>query len=157
LNCLVGRNHVTNLSAMLGGHQPKYQRTTSGRHNQNPTTGVSTNEESYPLDPSTESDEEHEWNSRTYHDSLKVDFEQELSDNDTGNDDIEEWNNEWDIDLGHATPGFQARLILMAARLGDDPCDEDWIPAQLRAKRKKQEREKKCTYQYCDLPLLIKH
>jgi len=140
---------------MPGSHQPKYQRNILGLRNRNPTTNVSENE-SNPLNASTESDEECEWNSGTYHDSLKVDFEQELSDEDIDDDDnIEEWNNEWDIDLGCATPGFQARLILMAARLGDDPHDEDWIPAQLRAKRKKQEQEKKSMYQYHNFPLNI--
>jgi hypothetical protein len=39
-------------------------------------------------------------------------------------------------------------MLEMAAYGGDDPNDEDWLPARLRQERQKKESKKKCTHSF---------
>jgi hypothetical protein len=43
---------------------------------------------------------------------------------------------------------FQVQMVDMARDQGDDPTDEDWLSPELRKKKRKQEKEKKCMLRY---------
>ena len=79
-------------------------------------------------------------------DSLKVKIgEEDASDDEsvTEDDNLKEWDSHWNKDLQLGTGGLQMRMLNFVIMHGDDPHDENWIPAKLRAKRAWQETTKK--------------
>jgi hypothetical protein len=155
--------HITQHPEMPGGRKPKRARNISGLRGQCPAIDISASkDESHFLGEGlvtdiadhveSDSDEDGSWVSGTYCDSSKVNFEEDLSDNEgMDEDNLEEWDNQWDTDLGQATAGLQARLILMTVNLGNDPCDKDWMPAKMRAKKTKREEEKESAYKFAQV------
>ncbi|TFK36171.1 hypothetical protein BDQ12DRAFT_725467 [Crucibulum laeve] len=120
---------------MPPGRKPKRTWNICGLRGQGPAINISESVDEYLPENSTETTSVAEFT---------VNLEEEPSDAEVMDDsDMEEWDNEWDMDLGCATPGLQAKLILMSVKLGDDPCDEDWVPENLRAKKKRKEHKKK--------------
>ena len=53
-----------------------------------------------------------------------------------------EWESEWKENERLGSQGLQTAMIKLAFALGDDPRDEDWVPAKLRAKREHAEERR---------------
>ena len=100
-------------------------------------------------DPGTHIDKELEdsnWQPCILFNSLKPDLQAEEGsdeDSDSNEDDEVEWDDEWKENERLGSQGLQAAMIKLAIALGDDPCDENWIPPKLRAKRKRAKKEKR--------------
>ena len=84
-------------------------------------------------------DSDSDWEPGTMHDSLHLmwneDVEGEESDIDLGGPDL------FDDEIAEAA--FTDWLAELAKTLGDDPRDEDWVPAELQRKRLKRAQEPK--------------
>ena len=90
--------------------------------------------------------EDSNWQPHTLFDSLKPDWPaEEESDKESASEEEDEveWGSEWNENERLGSQDLQAVMIKLAIALGDDPCDEDWIPTELRAKKERSKKERR--------------
>ena len=139
----LGPAKQTNYTFCTMGNRKKDTYNLSGLRNQC-SISTSNNIPEVPDNPATHTDkEDSNWQPHIFFDSLKPDLPAEDEESDKDEDAEVEWDSEWNENERLGSQGLQAAMIKLAIALGDDPCDENWIPPKLRAKRKRAKKEKR--------------
>lgn len=123
-----------------------HKRNTTGLRNQarapNPPTPEAPSRLASLSDSDSDDGSDEEWNTHLYTDSLKTDWQdevetdseaEEVADNEVGLVEDEE-DACWNDGPSDAKEGLFVKMMQFAIHEDDDPRDEDWMPARLRAK-----------------------